>query len=156
MTCRRIRNPLRDESGAAAIEFALIAPVLLLMFVAMANLGVRAIEDARLNQVARETAEAALFTQNLTVLDTTLQAAISDLGTPISGDTYAGAVRLLCLCPGQAEIENCSTSQAALCPATGLPWEVVIEVNVQMNYRPLLPGFGTAGLIESTLRVQSR
>jgi Flp pilus assembly protein TadG len=156
MTFRWIWIALRRESGAAAIEFALIAPVLLLMFVGMANLGVRAIEEARLNQVARETAEAALFTQSLTVLDTTLQAAITDLGAPISGDTYAGTVRLLCLCPGQAEIENCTTSQAVLCTSTGLPWEVVIEVDVQMNYQPLLPGFGTEGLIASTLRVQVR
>ena len=35
-------------------------------------------------------------------------------------------------------------------------WLLVIEVDVQMNYQPLLPGFGTEGLIASTLRVQVR
>ncbi len=156
MMLRRTGHALRSDSGAAAIEFALIAPVLLILFVGMANLGVRAIEEARLNQVTRETAEAALFTQSLAVLDTTLQSAITDLGDPLSGDSYAGTVRLLCLCPGQAEIENCTTSQAVLCTSTGLPWEVVIEVTVQMNYTPLLPGFGTEGVLDSTLRVQVR
>lgn len=80
MTAARLRRMLRADDGAAAIEFALIAPVVLLLFVAMANLGIRALEEARINQVTRETAETALFTQNLTTLAATLDAAIDDLG----------------------------------------------------------------------------
>lgn len=151
-----LRSVLRREEGAAAIEFALIAPVILLMFIGMANLGVRALEEARINQVTRETAEAALYTQNLAVLASTLDAAITDLGTPISGTGYSGSIRLVCVCPGQAELVNCTPTQAASCAATGLPWEVVIEVSAQLAYRPLLPGFGQDMVLNSMLRVQAR
>jgi Flp pilus assembly protein TadG len=156
MTRARLRQFVQAEDGAAAIEFALIAPVVLLLFIGMANLGIRAFEEARINQVTRETAEAALFTQNLTALATTLDAAISDLGDPISGTAYTGAVTLLCICPGQTELVGCSSAQAALCPATGLPWEIVIEVSAALDYRPLLPGFGEETALNSVLRVQAR
>lgn len=156
MTTARLRRMLRADDGAAAIEFALIAPVVLLLFVAMANLGIRALEEARINQVTRETAETALFTQNLTTLAATLDAAIDDLGNPISGTAYTGTVSLICVCPGQSELVGCTSSQAALCASTGLPWEVVIEVSAALDYRPLLPGFGQETGLDSVLRVQAR
>lgn len=156
MTGARLRAFLGREDGAAALEFALIAPVLLLLFIGMANLGTRALEEARLHQVTRETAEAALYTQNLAVLANTLNAAITDLGTPISGTAYTGSIRLVCVCPGQAELVNCTPVQAANCAATSLPWEVVIEVSAQLAYRPLLPGFGQDTVLNSVLRVQAR
>jgi len=151
-----IRSFWRAEEGAAALEFGLIAPVVLLLFVGMANLGIQELETARINQVTRETAEAALYTQNLAVLASTMDAAIADLGTPISGTAYGGAITLVCVCPGQTEIVNCTPAQAALCPATSLPWEVVIEVSATLDYRPLLPGFGEAAPLDSVLRVQAR
>ena len=156
MTRARLGQVLRAEDGAAAIEFALIAPVVLLLFIGMANLGIRALEEARINQVTRETAEAALYTQNLTLLADTMAAAITDLGAPISGTVYTGAVNLLCICPDQSELVGCTSAQAALCPATGLPWEIVIEVTAGLDYRPLLPGFGQETALSSVLRVQAR
>lgn len=156
MTFAALRVLLRRNEGAAAIEFALIAPVLLLLFAGLANLGLKALEEARLHQVTRETAEAALYTQDLDILDARHAAAIAELGTPFSGSAYSGDVALLCLCPSQNPIENCSVAQATLCPATGLPWEIVIQVMAQMTYGPILPGFGSAETLRSVLRVQIR
>lgn len=145
-----------EDQGAAAIEFALIAPVLLVLFVGMVNLAFRYMETARLDQVTRETAQAAMFVQDPTALTRTLNAAIADLGNPISGSVYAGAVQLVCVCPGQAEIAGCSPAQALKCPATGLPWEIVLQISARMDYRPLLAGIGVAEPIQSVLRVQVR
>lgn len=147
---------VRDEGGTAALEFALIAPVVLLLFVGMANLGLRFLEEGRLTQVTRETAQAALYTADVAVLQQTMTAAIAELGAPISGGAYSGTVRRICLCPGSADVVNCTPLQARTCTATGKPWEIVIDVAAQMDYRPLLPGLGSAERISKTLRVQIR
>lgn len=153
------RRFLRQDDGTAAIEFALIAPVILLLFVAMVNLGFRFLEESRINQVARETAEASMFTQDMNVLRQTMANAIADLGPSISGVPYTGTVTRLCACPGSADIPDCSITQAATCPSTGGPWSIVIEVTTNMNYRPLIPLtpiFSTEEALQSTLRIQVR
>lgn len=156
MNGKAFRQFLGRSDGTAAIEFALIAPIVLLLFVGMVNLGFRFHEEARLNQVTREVAEASMFTQDLDVLDQTLANAIADLGPSIGGVPYTGSVSLLCACPGQADVPNCSISQAASCSSTGLPWEIVIEIRAQMEYRPLIPLIGTSARLESTMRMQAR
>lgn len=156
MTAQRFRGFLGRTDGTAAIEFALIAPVLMLLFVGMVNVGFRFREEARLNQVTRETAEASRFTQDLPVLRQTLANAIVDLGPSISGQPYTGSVDLLCICPGQSDIPACSPTQAASCPATGLPWGIVIEIRARMDYRPLIPLIGSASVLESTMQIQVR
>lgn len=156
MTANAFRRFLRQTDGAAAIEFALIAPVILLLFVGMVNLGFRYYEESRLNQVTRETAEASMFSQDLVVLSQTMANAIAELGPSISGVPYGGTVTLACVCPGQADIPNCTSAQAVSCPATGLPWEIVISIRATMDYRPLIPVLGSAATLESAMRVQVR
>lgn len=152
----RLRHLIGQETGAAAIEFALIAPVILLMLVGLTNLGLRYLEEGRLNQVTREAAQAALYTSDPALVQQVLDDAIADLGAPISGANYSGAVRRICICPGAADIVNCTTAQARNCEATDKPWEIVIDVVASMDYRPLLPGAVSAETITRTLRVQVR
>lgn len=156
MTRQAIRRFLRQTDGAAAVEFVLIAPVILLMFVGMINFGFRYYEEARLNQATRETAEASMFTQDLTVLRQTLANSIAELGPSISGVPYTGSVAMFCTCPGQADIPNCTASQAASCAATGMAWGIIIEIRAQMSYRPLIPLVGQPANLQSVLRVQVR
>jgi Flp pilus assembly pilin Flp len=156
VTALRSRGFLGRTDGAAAIEFALIAPLLMLLFAGMVNLGFQFREEARLNQVTRETAEASRFTQDLPLLRQTLALAIADLGPSIGGQPYSGSVDLLCICPGQNDIPACSPTQAASCPATGLPWGIVIEIRAQMDYRPLIPLIGSGSVLESTMQIQVR
>lgn len=153
-----VRRFLRRADGTAALEFALIAPVLLILFAGLVNVGFRLREESRLNQATRETAEAGMFTRDLAVLRQTLDNALAELGTPTGGGAYSGSVTLVCLCPGQADIANCSITQARSCTSTGLPWEIVIEVGAQVDYRPLIPLVGGAASqrLQSTMRVQVR
>lgn len=153
------RGFLRDARGAVAVEFVLIAPVLLLLFVEMTNFGFRFVEEARLGQAAREAAEAALYTQDEAVVRNVLQAALTELGPPKSGSAYVGAVRRVCTCQGYADLvdASCTASAAASCPATGKPWAVLIEVKASMTFRPFFKtGILKSGTLQSLLRVQVR
>lgn len=147
---------LAGERGAAAIEFAIIAPILLILFLGMANLGIAFLEQGRLDQVTRETAQAALFSQDMALLNATMTSAISELGSPISGSNYTGSVKLLCICPGSQPLVGCTVAQAALCPSTGLPWEIVIEIIARIDFSPIAPGFNLEKTLQSTLHVQVR
>lgn len=154
---RRALRSWRGESGAAAVEFILIAPILVILLAAISNLSLRLLELARLEQVTRETAEAALFTSSQTALQTVLTRSIAALGAPYSGSAYSGTVsQPLCSCTGQADIPNCTPAQALTCPSTGQPWGVKILITAQMDFQPLIPGFGTAERLTSTAQVQVR
>jgi Flp pilus assembly pilin Flp len=146
-----VRRFLQRSDGAAAIEFALIAPVALILLAGLVNVGLQVREQAKLNQATREVAEAAMFTRNLTVLRQVLDNALAENGIAAGGPRQ---VRLICVCPGQAEIANCSLAQARSCTATGLPWEIVIEVSAGTQYQP--PIGGSPVDLQSRMRVQMR
>jgi Flp pilus assembly protein TadG len=61
---RRSRNAClrvwRDSAGATAVEFAMIAPVMILMFICMADLGIGVYTDMQVNNAAQYGAEYAL------------------------------------------------------------------------------------------------
>lgn len=153
----RVRHFAASTSGAAAIEFALLSPLFLLLLVGMLNLGSQAFTQARLNQAVRETAEAALFAQDSAALRTVLRAALADIGVSTTTTPDAMSVELKCLCPGSNPITDCTATQAASCAATGLPWELVFEIRAKIPFTPPLPvlNYGRKDLT-SELRVQLR
>ena len=135
MRGRALSRFLRRAEGAAAIEFALIAPVVLIILAGTVNVGLRFLEQARLNQTTREVAQAAMFTSNLSVLTQLLTNALAENGiVPSSPPT----VSLVCICPGQPEVRNCTTLDSASCAATGLPWALAVEVTAATLYQPLI------------------
>ncbi|MBU9697526.1 pilus assembly protein [Rhodobacteraceae bacterium HSP-20] len=155
---RRLRQFLTETSGAAAIEFAILSPLFLILLVGMLNLGSQAFTQARLNQTVRETAEAALFTQDTAVLSAILRAALTDAGLPTSGSTGAVLVELRCLCGIEDLAEAlCTVQKTASCTATGMPWELVFKISTKIPFTPPLPieGYGPRELT-SELRVQLR
>lgn len=145
------RRFLRRSDGAAALEFALIAPVALILLAGLVNVGLQVREQAQLDQATREVVEAAMVSRDITVLEGLLARSLAEHGiTP----SQAPAVDLVCLCPGQNDIPRCTISDARLCAATGLPWEIVIEIRAQTLYRPLIGGAGIT--LDSRMRVQVR
>ena len=98
----------RREDGVAAIEFALIAPIVLILFVGMVNVGFRFYEESRLNQATRETAEAAMFTRNLTSLQAVLDSQLASLGRSVGGEPFTGTVTLACQCVDPAQPGQCA------------------------------------------------
>lgn len=77
---RRLRQFLTETSGAAAIEFAILSPLFALLLSWMVSIGFQALTQGKLNEAVRETAEAALFTQDTEILNGVLDAALSDAG----------------------------------------------------------------------------
>ena len=152
---KKWKSFLNDSNGVAAIEFALIAPVLLILLIGVTNFGFKLFEQARLNQVTREVAEAAQFTQNLTLLAQLLEEEITYLGVPLSGSAYMGSIILVCQC-GEIEQQGCTISQAKMCNATNLPWAIAIDIKAEMEYRPLMSLLGEEELLTSKIRVQTR
>ena len=151
MNAAAARRFLRRESGAAAIEFALIAPFVLIILVGLVNVGLQMRQAAKLNQATREVAEAAMFTSVTSVLSAMLTKSLSDHGlTPSS----TPRITLVCICPGETDKPNCTTAEAANCTSTGLPWGIVIEISAETLYTPLFGG--SARTLTSQARVQIR
>lgn len=148
---RGLRRLRRRQDGVAAVEFALIAPVLLILLGGAANVGFRYREEARLNQATRETAEAAMFTRDLTALRATLTEELAALGTSMGGASYQGTVTLSCQCPDPAHPGQCAPSCG-----DGKPSAIAVVIEANVLYRPLFPLIGGERTLSSTLRVQVR
>jgi hypothetical protein len=141
----------RQEDGVAAIEFALIAPIVLILFVGMVNVGFRFYEEARLNQATRETAEAAMFTRNVASLQSVLNAQLASLGPSVGGEPFTGTVGLACECYDPAHPTQC----AGTC-ANGLPSGISVSIQASLLYRPLFPLLGRTLTLQSKIQVQVR
>lgn len=139
----------RDESGLAAIEFALLAPVLLLAFLAMTDFGFAVYERMRLDQITREAAAASMSGASTTTLDALVAAEIANLGGTIGGNpiTYT-APTLSCSCPGSETAVVCQT----ICVGDE-PTQVFMSISVNLVHDAFILGDFN---LNSTLRVQTR
>jgi Flp pilus assembly protein TadG len=142
----------RREDGVAAIEFALIAPIVLILFVGMVNVGFRLYEESRLNQATRETAEAAMFTRNLTSLQAVLDNQLASLGRSVGGEPFTGTVTLACECVDPAQPTQC----AGTCAGSSLPSAISVRIEASLLYRPLFPLLGRTVTLQSRMQVQVR
>ena len=142
----------RREDGVAAIEFALIAPIVLILFVGMVNVGFRLYEESRLNQATRETAEAAMFTRSVTSLQAVLDNQLASLGRSVGGEPFTGTVTLACQCVDPAQPTQC----AATCAGSSLPSGISVRIEASLLYRPLFPLLGRTVTLQSRMQVQVR
>ncbi len=78
---RRVARPLRDQSGASAIEFAVIFPVMILLYVAI-------VETGTLLTIYRRTSEVATTAADLT-------AQVKQVSTADLGDIVAASSAIL-------------------------------------------------------------
>lgn len=136
-----------DRRGVAALEFALIVPVLLLMFLGMVDIGFSFYERSRLNQATRETAEATTYTRDAARLTQILQSELAALGPPIGGGTYVGdPVTLDCACSGTTVscYSNCSD---------GTPAGIFATIRAEVTHNAFILG---AMHLESNLLIRLR
>lgn len=142
-----LRRFWRDTDGLAAIEFAILAPMLFFAFLAMVDIGLMIYEKLRLGQIVRDAAAAAMLTQNTTNISAAAQQAISVAGPSISGAAYnADPVTLSFSCSGTAHSPN------AVC-SDGKPPRITLVVHIWLDHASFL--FGTIRL-DSALQVQKR
>lgn len=148
--------------GASAIEFAIVVPILFLLLTGLSDLGIRFLEQSRLNQITREGAAAAMAGEPVSAVITRMQTHQDQLGGAITGGPYgAPELREICYCAHAIpqKIDNCRVNPdyttLASCNGTG-PWEIYLEISQVTPYRPILALGKREVTLQSMLRVQIR
>lgn len=78
----------KDHSGVAAIEFALIAPVLTFALICMLDLGIVVYDQMRMGQIVREVAAAIMARPSATDFNTIQAHEVLSVGTPVRGGVF--------------------------------------------------------------------
>jgi pilus assembly protein CpaE len=111
---RQKAKELKDcQDGVSAVEFALIAPVLALALVAMADVGLALYERMTIDHVLRAGAQAAMSDPGE---DQVLKMMQSTLG---QSDVTLEPPRRYCACPEDADVEPASAPECATVTCTG-------------------------------------
>lgn len=142
---------LRRKSGNAAIEFALIAPVLALMLVGMTDLGIGLYERMEIRNAAQAGAQYAVVKGwNASAI----QNAVTSAST-LSGVSATPAPTESCGCASGTTIA--SASCGSLCP-NGAKAGTYVTVNAQAQYATIFSYPGLANPLtlnaQSTVRIQ--
>lgn len=143
------------EAGVSAVEFALVAPVLAIALVAMADIGLALNERMTIDHVLRAGAQAAISdpgeAQLLKVLETTRDesAAASDLTFDM--------VQRYCACPENADVPPESAPDCATTCADSAPPYVFYRVEASKAFQPMsVPEVLPDLQLRSSVQVQVR
>ena len=142
--CRR-----RDQHGAAAVEFALVAPLLLVLVFGVISYGYMLSFRQALSQAAAEGARAAAVSPYPSASDKEQSAldAINDaLGVKAYGVTCTGAAVNSPLKKNGATVGTCSATTAA-CDSDPTKDCVTVTLDYLYKSHPLLPNFPGVGLL---------
>ncbi|WP_159082387.1 TadE/TadG family type IV pilus assembly protein [Paragemmobacter aquarius] len=131
-----LRRFRQDISGVAVIEFALIAPTLLMMLLASIDLGNALKERAAIDHVLRSGAQPAMADAGAPAVLAAMQAAASPDFTTLAGTDKSvtlDAARF-CACPGSpATATACST----ICTGS-LPTNAYYRISATKTYQGIL------------------
>lgn len=150
------RRLLRQREGVSAVEFALVAPVLVFASLAVVDIGLAAVERLEVDHVLRAGAEIAIVEQDdaaaLAVLKTTARetfAVEGDPGVKAADDPVSVHVSIVCSCDqATGAAVDCNT----LCAGPKPPF-VFYDLDAAKDVRGLLlPAFA----IDRSVRVQIR
>jgi Flp pilus assembly protein TadG len=134
-----MRRPAwRGVSGVAALEFALCAPLLLVMLAGLSDLGLAMRSKTRLAGGVANAATYAVLTQG-TATSATL-AAIVQTASTLSG-VQASATAAACFCPSGSPVSLAVASCGSTC-ANGATAGSYVNITASYNYTPLMPGYG--------------
>lgn len=157
MSGNRLLRPLRralarfwrGRGGAAAVEGALVTPVLLIGLVAMVDIGLATSRLMVVNQSVRAGADFAMDNPNdLAEVERAVYRAAGASAEDSSPEALSVAATRSCQCPGSTAGVNCFN----LC-TDGEPPSVFVDVVASRAYQALLlPDFS----IGSRLQVQTR
>jgi Flp pilus assembly protein TadG len=140
-----------DDAGAAAIEFALAAPLLIALLIPMIDLGAGFQQQMLVQDAAQAGAQYALaHGWN----NTAIQSAVTS-ATALSGIQASPAPAKSCGCPQGTSVA--AASCGGTCPS-GQSVGTYVTVGAQVSYSPLIPYpmFGQSITLsaQSTVRIQ--
>ncbi|WEX90760.1 AAA family ATPase [Sinorhizobium garamanticum] len=145
-----------SEAGASAVEFALIAPVLALALVAMADLGFAIYERMTLDHALRAGAQAAMADPGATQVYKVMQSTLAKSANP--ANATVAAVNRYCACPESADVKPEAAPECGKTPcANSAPELVFYRLDAATLYRPMsapevLPEFE----LNSSIQVEVR
>lgn len=146
---------LRNDDGVSAVEFALLAPMLVFALLAMVDLGFAISERMTIGHILRAGAQEATKHNGTAAIDHVLRMTATDempltaVGTDGDDTSLSLKVRMLCTCQTAPEVEvACSTTCAA-----SQPTQIFYALSGSKTYSGLiLPEFSQA----KSLQVQVR
>ncbi len=139
----------RDDSGAAGVEFALVAPLLMVLVFGVISYGYMLSFRQALSQGAAEGARAAAVSPYPSATDKEQSAldAINDaLGVDAYGITCTGTASGSPLKKDTATVGTCSVTTAA-CASDPTKDCVTVSLDYRYKDHPLLPNFPGVGLL---------
>ena len=152
---RRLRRLLRADEGVSAVEFALLAPMLVFALLATVDVGLALTERMAINHVLRAGAQSATVAKDVSAIDQVLRTTASENFTVAAagaaGDDATLALRAerVCSCAEQPGIAvGCSTTCAA-----DAPTQVFYALAGEKTYSGLiLPRFRLSPAIQVQVR----
>ncbi len=152
MTVGRDRRRSRGQEGAAAVEFALVAPLLLLLVFGVISYGYMLSFRQALSQGAAEGARAAAVSPYPTSAakeQSALNAINDALGVDAYGVTCAAAAAGSPLKKDGVTVGTCSVTTAA-CASDPTKSCVTVALDYHYQDHPMLPNFPGVGLVLPT------
>ncbi len=120
---RSICDVLYEENGVSALEFALLAPMLVVAVLAMVDLGLASSERMTIGHILRAGAQSATEDAGIANVDLVLRTTAAKnmtvvaTGTTGTDTSLALSVRRMCACAAQPSVEvACSTTCAQSAP----------------------------------------
>lgn len=144
MTHREGRPRRRDEGGAAAVEFALVLPLLVLLLFGIISYGVMLSFRQSLSQAAAEGARAAAVTF---VADDKQDEAIAAVDSALdSFDLTCAAPNLL---KEGSDVGTCTVTAPGACTPAAAEGVECVTVTLTFDYRdnPIVPSFPGVGYL---------
>ncbi|WEX75052.1 AAA family ATPase [Sinorhizobium numidicum] len=153
---KKVSELKNSEAGVSAVEFALIAPVLALSLVAMADVGLAIYERMTIDHVLRAGAQAAMADPGPTQIDKVLQSTLAQSARP-ANVTLAPVTRY-CACPENADVKPDAAPTCGTTPcASAAPQLVYYRLAAVKSYQPMsLPEVLPAFQLSSAIQVQVR
>jgi Flp pilus assembly protein TadG len=139
----------KETSGVAAVEFAMIVPMIMFMFLAMTDLGVGIYTDMRVNNAAQYATEYALVNgYDSNAIVNAVKSASNLTGMSVSPAQFCG-------CPGSTQVTR--TACSASC-GDGTTAGQYAQISVTDTYATIIPYPGLPASFplsaQSTVRLQ--
>lgn len=119
----RFRNAAGAEDGVSAVEFALLAPMLVFALLATVDVGLALTERMAIDHVLRSGAQSATVAANVSTIDQVLRITaannftVAEPGAAGDDTSLALAVERICSCAGQpGTAVDCSTTCSGEAP----------------------------------------
>lgn len=128
----------RDRHGTSAIEFAIIAPVMLLLMLGAYDLGNRAQQEIQLQQAVRS---GGLYAAYRPTDVSGIQTSVSD-ALP-TGWSLNSPATVVCGCVAGAAFPSPSCTAANLDTCTGAGAAKLVTITATMSYAALMPQFAS-------------